>query len=368
MKLILKTLKQIPHEVEVANDEVTIKELKQEAESKHNIAYETIKLVFNGVVLKDENSIKSYNITEGNVIVMMISKTKIQNKPKVEETVIPDKKDIGNTQITNNNNSQIPSNTTSTVGIGNTGVSNIENNNYQNNSNTNNTTSTIPSPDYTEAISTLVEMGFPKEYSETAIKAAQGNVSLAIEFLYNGIPENLTNVNPSSSVGSVGTGNGNSTQAVPNNQSSQPTSSLDAVKRIASMVKVLCQNDPSQLQNIIMSLQQTRPELIELIKQHEAEFKNIIQSPVSEEDYTNFNQINAEFRGQGSSTGQGQQEQGQGTIRLSKPEFDAIQRLKEFGFSEMDAAQAYFACDKNEEMALNFLFEMKTQEGNFDGK
>ena len=28
-----------------------------------------------------------------------------------------------------------------------------------------------------------------------------------------------------------------------------------------------------------------------------------------------------------------------------------------FGFTKMDAAQAYFACDKNEELAANLLFD-----------
>ena len=28
-----------------------------------------------------------------------------------------------------------------------------------------------------------------------------------------------------------------------------------------------------------------------------------------------------------------------------------------FGFTKIDAAQAYFACDKNEELAANLLFD-----------
>ena len=36
---------------------------------------------------------------------------------------------------------------------------------------------------------------------------------------------------------------------------------------------------------------------------------------------------------------------------------EAINRLTQLGFPKTRAAEAFFACDKNEEMAANFLFE-----------
>lgn len=356
MKLILKTLKQVQHEIEIDNEDATVKDVKDLTEKKYNFPAETIKLVFNGNVLKDESKLKESNINDGNVIVMMFSKAKVQNKaPVVEEK--PQEK---NETVTTNTTTTVP--TSTTVNNNTVPSSNINTGVNPNPKVAQNTSQN--QPDYTNEVNTLVEMGFPKEYSETAIKAAKGNVTLAIEFLYNGIPDNLVNQqNQNSSEPQNVQGQGNEQGEM---------SSLDIVRRIASIIKVLCANDPTQLQNIIMSLQQTRPELIELIKQHESEFKTIIQSQVTEDDISAFQQFHSELgiEGGSRSTGQSGQEGAQGrdgTIRLTKPEYDAIQRLKEFGFSEMEAAQAYFACDKNEEYALNFLFEMKTQDSGFDG-
>jgi len=56
----------------------------------------------------------------------------------------------------------------------------------------------------------------------------------------------------------------------------------------------------------------------------------------------------------GGAPGQPAQEN---VIRLTEEEGAAVDRLAEMGFEKHEAAQAYLACDKNEMLAANFLFE-----------
>lgn len=61
--------------------------------------------------------------------------------------------------------------------------------------------------------------------------------------------------------------------------------------------------------------------------------------------------------GAGGAGGHGGGANPPGTIRVSQEEMDAINRLTQLGFPKHKAAEAYFACDKNEELAANYLFD-----------
>jgi UV excision repair protein RAD23 len=328
MKLIIKNLKQVPHEVDVADENVTVRDLKKAIEDKHGFDSACLKLLFNGVVLDDNKRLAEHNIKDSSVIIMMNTKAKPVNVPKEEpKTEVPSQVHPQGTGLTGS--TKPPTSTTST------------------------TTSTRPPvqpKDYTNEVKTLTEMGFPKQEAEAAIKAARGNVDIAVEFLYNGIPENLPQEG----------------EDLPEQGGGHQGSEL---KKVASIIKILCSQNASNLQNILLGIQQNDPGLMELIKQNEEEFKILLQQPINDEDIRNFQTFQNQARGAegqgagGSETGSGSGPTRRGnTIALSKQDYDAVGRLKELGFSEMDAVQAYFACDKNEDLAANLLWENKLKE------
>lgn len=76
MKIIVKTLngKQLPLDVE---SDWTVRRLKEQMESVHDLKADTLKLIAYGKVLdKDENAISTYQIKEGDFIVAMVQKAK----------------------------------------------------------------------------------------------------------------------------------------------------------------------------------------------------------------------------------------------------------------------------------------------------
>ena len=300
MKIIVKTLKQIEYNVEIESDKKTIKDLKNEIEKVHGFDSNLMKLLHNGVVLDDSKTLENYNIKNENVVIMMNSKPK-QKPPQSNPQPQP----------------------TSTV-------SQPKPNEPEKKPEEAN------KPDMAEKVNSLVDMGYEKEKVEKALNASGGRIDLAIEYLTSGnIPEPAQQQ-----------------PQPPSNPENNNSSGLDEELRLnASLIKITCHRDPNKITNILNVIKESSPRLLNKIIQHEEEFKRLLVSPITQEDITNFRNFQANS---GRRAPQ---------IALTAEEIEIVKRLKELGnFSQAEVIQAFIACDKNEELTANFLFEQKLRD------
>ncbi len=244
MKLILKNLKQVEYEIYIESEKITVKDLKKEIEKLYSFDSEQIKLVFNGTILDNQKILSDYKITDNNTIIMMNTKTKKidnlnSNKPKSEE--FPKKNDPIKVQSDHVNK---------------TNISKILNDNM------------------TIQVNSLVDMGFEKTQVEAAVKAANGRIDLAVEYLNNGIPDNINN-------------NRNNVMRR-NKVESDITKEL---KKTAGVIKMLCKDNKFEIFRILNNIKKNDPGLLRLITDYRNEFKNYLNEPITDEDRKNFENI-----------------------------------------------------------------------------
>mmetsp|Transcript_24200 Transcript_24200/g.31404 ORF Transcript_24200/g.31404 Transcript_24200/m.31404 type:complete len:368 (-) Transcript_24200:144-1247(-) len=230
------------------------------------------------------------------------------------------------------------------------------------------------------AVAQLQEMGFPKDQVEAALRAAMGNVDLAAEFLMTGIPDNIgdlmmggggqmeegdpidpntVNLLPPGLLGAAGAGGGEG--------GGNPLGFLRFHPQFRQ-IQSLIQQNASLLPEILQKLGEDSPELLQMINEHPEAFTQLMNESVSEETPNlppeQLEALMGMMGGQGmegveDDDGEmaGQQEIEGPTIELSESDMEAVQRLEQLGFSRETVVEAYLACDKNEMLAANLLFD-----------
>ena len=331
MKVIIKNLKQVTYEVEVPSAQSTILDLKKAIETAHNFEATQLKLLHLGVVLEDTKKLEDYKIEEGSTIIMMNTKVKVtNNQPQQQQQQQPSAQAEEPKPNEEKKEEKKPEQKQEKP----------------------------PENKYTSQIASLVDMGFEKSQAEAAIKAAHGQIDRAVDYLYNGIPEG-TDENEQF-LGDLGQGEEGAEQGEEGGDED------DLLKKTASIAKILCQNNPAKLTTFLQNIQANEPDLFSMINEREEEFKNLLEQPITQEDVRNLRNFQREMGMEGAGEGHGHGHgQGQGTLTVNVTPEDrvVINRLKELGnFNEADVIQAYFACDKNEEMTANYLFEQKMKD------
>jgi UV excision repair protein RAD23 len=214
-------------------------------------------------------------------------------------------------------------------------------------------------------VQNIVDMGYEKSQVVLALKASYNTPERAIEYLLNGIPETLEYeeaslpVLPTSTVSPATLRPEQSTEeasSVAANQStgneSASSNPLDFLRNQDSFIQIkeLLRRNPDMLNAVLQQLGQSNPQLLQVISQNQEAFIRMI----NESDATPSGTVPTAGTGGGLTNMQG-------TIQVSQQDKEAIDRLKALGFPEHLVVQAYFACEKNENLAANFLLSQ-----NFD--
>jgi len=378
MKITFKDLKQNKFQVE-ADPSETIASLKEKIQKERNFEGSTLKLIYSGKILQDANTVGSYNIEEKGFVVCMTQKPKAapatsSSKPaaapatpapvQVPQTPAAPAAPAQSASTTQNAPATpSPAPTQSTEG-----------------SRFNDPSALAMGNERDAAIANMESMGFPREDIDRAMRAAFFNPDRAVEYLLMGIPESALQDeqqgspaqarDPTSPPPATGGNTGASAQGgeAPVNlfeaaaQAGQNrggnagarsggtgdaaaaagglgANSLDFLRDNPQFqqLRTVVQQQPQMLQPILQQVNAGNPQLAQLIQQHPEQFMQLLMEDADEDAAL---------------------PPGAHAINVTEEEREAIERLCRLGFERDLVIQAYFACDKNEELAANFLFDL----------
>ncbi|KAK7490417.1 hypothetical protein BaRGS_00018396 [Batillaria attramentaria] len=351
MIITLKTLQQQTFKVEI-DGESLVKQLKEKIEAEKGKDYPAggQKLIYAGKILDDEKKIEEYKIEEKNFVVVMVTKPKAA-PPKPTETAAappattetvsapapapvvqaptpaavpagtPARADTegrgdNTTTATLRYQSLSTASDTSDAGATGTAVQSAE-------------STLVTGTAYENMVTEMMHMGFEREQVVRALRASFNNPDRAVEYLLGGIPEVAVPEEP------------------PQGAEDQ-LAFLRTQPQFQRMRNAIREN-PGLLPALLQQIGQSNPPLLSLISQNQERFVQMLNEPDPAEGEEGGVQPQGAGGGSGGPLG------GPGYIHVTPQEKEAIERLKALGFPEGMCIQAYFACEKNEDLAANFL-------------
>ncbi|XP_034749601.1 RAD23 homolog A, nucleotide excision repair protein a isoform X1 [Etheostoma cragini] len=357
MQITLKTLQQQTIQIEI--DPVqTVKALKEKIEAergKDNFPVSGQKLIYAGKILQDDTPIKDYNIDEKNFVVVMVSKAKsaAAASPPASDAPKPPVQDSSSTstavQATTPALAPVP--TPAAVPIPSeeakeepTAAATEPQQPASSSSGGQGldaSSALVTGAEYEAMLTEIMSMGYERERVVAALRASFNNPHRAVEYLLTGIPSSpVQESNAPAQAPASGP-----TEAPSLSEGENPLAFLRTQPQFLHMRQAIQQN-PALLPALLQQLGRENPQLLQQISQHQELFIQMLNEPVGEGgDVPEVGELGAA----------GEEGAPVNYIQVTPQEKEAIERLKALGFPEALVIQAYFACEKNENLAANFL-------------
>jgi UV excision repair protein RAD23 len=375
MKITFKDLKQNKFVIDAEPSE-TIGQIKSKIHAEKGWEVAQQKLIYSGKILQDANTVESYNIEEKGFIVCMVSKPKptaASSSKAAPSTPAPAAAQTPAAPAAPAPSSSTAQNVPATPSPA-PQQSSTEAPRF------NDPSALMMGSERDAAISNMESMGFPRADIDRAMRAAFFNPDRAVEYLLTGIPEsalqdsaaqqsraptspppatggntaaaattgsgggdepiNLFEAAAQAGQGGRGGGGGGSrgTPAPATGGGNLSAGSLDFLRNNQEFqqLRQVVQQQPQMLEPILQQVGAGNPQLAQIISQNPDQFLQLLAEE-GDDDV--------------------QLPPGAQAISVTEEERDAIERLCRLGFERDLVIQAYFACDKNEELAANFLFD-----------
>ncbi|XP_054785139.1 ubiquitin receptor RAD23b-like isoform X2 [Prosopis cineraria] len=343
---------------------MAVKKNIEDVQGKDNYPCGQQLLIFNGKVLKDETTLAENQVSENGFLVVMLSKSKTSSSAGASSS-----------QPANNPCTAV-STKNSTPAVPELPVQSTRS--MTNSSSAANVTTTnVPVDTYGQAASNLavggdlertiqqiMDMGSGNWDRETvirALRAAYNNPERAVDYLYSGIPEAAEVAipvphHPGSQTTETGGATAGGVSGAPNtsplNMFPQETisgtgaglGSLEFLRNNPQFqaLRSMVHSNPQILQPVLQELGKQNPHLLTLIQEHHAEFLQLMSEPMEGSEGDMFDQPEQDMPH---------------SINVTPAEQEAIGRLEAMGFDRASVIEAFLACDRDEQLAANYLLE-----------
>ncbi|XP_042459008.1 ubiquitin receptor RAD23d-like isoform X2 [Zingiber officinale] len=383
MRLSVKTLKGTSFEID-ANPGDTVVDVKKSIEtSQGESVYPAGQqmLIHQGKILKDDTTLADNEVSDNSFLVIMLSKTKgsssgVMTAKGSSSGVMTAKAPLSQAPPTNTAApvhsvpASVPSQTSaSTLSIApidtatptaTATTASITSNPTEDDPYSQVASNLVAGGNLEQTIKQILDMGGGAWERDTVIRAlhaAYNNPERAVEYLYSVPPSGQTlssTVEALPSVQSLVPSSGpNSSpldlfpQGLPNFGSNAGGGSLDFLRDNPQFqaLQALIQANPQILQPMLQELGKQNPQFMRIFQEHQGEFLRLLNQPAEGTE------------AEGNLLGQLDAAMPEALVLVTDEERIAIERLESLGFSRAAVLQAFFACDKNEELAANYLLD-----------
>ncbi|XP_008324185.1 UV excision repair protein RAD23 homolog B isoform X2 [Cynoglossus semilaevis] len=371
MLITLKTLQQQTFKVEI-DEEETVKTLKEKIEQmKGKDIYSVAgqKLIYAGKILSDDTALKEYKINEKNFVVLMVTKTPptaAAAAPAVAPAAAAPAQTPPLSSSSTETTTELPATDDKPEERRSSAAQSASSPARSSEASTNTNlideavSTLVTGESYDAMVNEMMLMGYEREQVVAALRASYNNPDRAVEYLLTGIPGrdqgHITVPESGGRVPAAPAGGG----VVSSNPGSSPSDDVNPLNFLRNqpqfhVMRQLIQQNAALLPTLLQEIGRENPELLQEISNHQEQFIQMLNEPNPEAT-----------PGGGGGGARGLQGDAPGGspmnyIQVTPQEKEAIERLKALGFPEGLVIQAYFACEKNENLAANFLLQQ-----NFD--